>query len=199
VPSKGFRASPGVAGNYLTLVFRVGIFPPPGSGTSPGAGREDTTQPMRMMMPGVRSRRRVDGLLTRFFHQYDRPAFQRAVAAMAGFYELGVPRVVWFEYLDWGKTGGRTYENGRIHLVHPENWKRGRKYNSERQWVHTVYHEMGHYVLWADAERKADQFAYRFVRNVSANGNASARRYYAGATSLARRKRGRTRSRRAAG
>ena len=29
---------------------------------------------------------------------------------------------------------------------------------------------MGHYVLWADAERKADGFAYRFVRGVSAQG-----------------------------
>src|SRR5439155_1074165 len=80
------------------------------------------------------------------------------------FYHLPRPRVRWFEYLDWGKTAGRTYENGDIHLVHPESWKRGRKYNSERQWIHTVYHEFGHYVLWADAERKADGFAYRFVR-----------------------------------
>src|SRR5205823_4781054 len=80
------------------------------------------------------------------------------------------PRVAWFEYLDWGRTAGRTYENGAVHLVHPENWKNGRKYNSERQWVHTVYHEMGHYVLWADAERKADNFAYRFVRGLSAHG-----------------------------
>jgi hypothetical protein len=74
--------------------------------------------------------------------------------------------------------------------VHPDGWKRGRKYNSERQWVHTVYHEMGHYVLWADAERKADGFAYRFVRGVS----AQARRGLAGwptgtALSIARRKR----------
>jgi len=96
---------------------------------------------MRMMFPGVRGRRAVD--------------------------HLPRPRVRWFEYLDWGKTAGRTYENGDIHLVHPESWKRGRKYNSERQWIHTVYHEFGHYVLWADAEHKADGFAYRFVRGVS--------------------------------
>jgi hypothetical protein len=81
--------------------------------------------------------------------------------------------VEWFEYLDWGKTAGRTYEDGRIHLVHPENWKKGRKYRSERQWINTVYHEIGHYVLWADAERKADRFAYRFVRGVSTQGRES--------------------------
>ncbi len=116
---------------------------------------------MRMMFPGVRERRAVDP-----------------------------PRVRWFEYLDWGKTAGRTYENGDIHLVHPESWKRGRKYNSERQWIHTVYHEFGHYVLWSDAERKADGFAYRFVRGVSPERRGGGRTRLVGtAASRARRKR----------
>jgi hypothetical protein len=129
---------------------------------------------MRMIIPGLRERRTVDRLLTAFFREYRPWCFRRAIAALSRFYELPTPRVEWFEYLDWGKTAGRTYENGNIHLVHPENWKRGRKYNSERQWIHTVYHEVGHYVLWADAERKADGFAYRFVRGVSLNGRAGA-------------------------
>src|SRR5262245_53738907 len=126
---------------------------------------------MRMIIPGVRERRNVDGLLTSFFRE---PrfilSFRRAMGFMSRFYGLPCPRIEWFEYLDWGKTAGRTYEDGQIHLVHPDNWKRGRKYNSERQWIHTVYHEMGHYVLWADAERKADGFAYQFVRGVSGQG-----------------------------
>jgi hypothetical protein len=67
--------------------------------------------------------------------------------------------VEWYEYLDWGKGAGRTWDDGKIALVHPENWKRGRKYNTMRQWIHTVHHEMGHYLFWADAERKADLFA----------------------------------------
>src|SRR5215510_6131315 len=125
---------------------------------------------MRMIIPSLRDRRTVDRLLTRFFRDYPMGAFRRAMSALSRFYDLPTPRVEWFEYLDWGKTAGRTYEDGKVHLVHPENWKKGRKYNSERQWIHTVYHEMGHYVLWADAERKADGFAHRFVRGVAANG-----------------------------
>ena len=111
---------------------------------------------MRMMFPGLRERRTIDRQLTTFFRDYQEGEFRRAIGSLSRFYDLPCPRVSWFEYLDWGKTAGRTYENGVIHLVHPENWKRGRKYNSERQWVHTVYHEFGHYVLWADPERKAD-------------------------------------------
>jgi hypothetical protein len=145
---------------------------------------------MRMIIPGLRERRTIDGLLSNSFREHHLNAFRRAVAAISRFYLLPSPRVEWFEYLDWGKTAGRTYENGTIHLVHPENWKRGRKYNSERQWVHTVYHEMGHYLLWADAERKADGFAYQFVRGVSRQGrNGAAGPHPASEGSRPRRKR----------
>ena len=121
---------------------------------------------MRMLLPPVRERRRIDRLLKDFFHLDRTLDFRRAVAAIARYYRLKPPRITWFEYLDWGKTAGRTYENGEIHLVHPDHWKRGRKYNSERQWVSMIYHEMGHYILWTDAERKADNFAARMVRGL---------------------------------
>jgi len=109
----------------------------------------------------------INRLLLAFFREHRVSNFNRAMVRLCRFYRLKRPQVEWFEYLDWGRTAGRTYENGKIHLVHPENWKRGRKYNSERQWVNAVYHEMGHYIFWTDAERKADTFALRMERNVS--------------------------------
>jgi predicted SprT family Zn-dependent metalloprotease len=121
---------------------------------------------MRMILPTATERRLVDQSLVTFFRGYEEVDFRHAVSALCRFYHLTRPKVEWFEYLDWGATGGRTYENGKIHLVHPENWKRGRKYNSERQWIQTVYHEIAHYVFWVDAERKADTFAYRMVRGI---------------------------------
>jgi hypothetical protein len=124
---------------------------------------------MRMILPPPTERRAVDRQLVAFFRDYKPADFNRAVTALCRFFHLPRPRVEWFEYLDWGKTAGRTYENGKIHLVHPENWKNGRKYNSERQWIHTVYHEMGHYLFWADAEKKAEAFAYRMVRGMQSN------------------------------
>jgi len=116
---------------------------------------------MRMIVPTLKERRVINRLLIAFFREHHAPDFNRAITEICRFYKLKRPMVEWFEYLDWGRTAGRTYENGKIHLVHPENWKRGRKYNSEKQWVNAVYHEMGHYVFWADAERKADAFALR--------------------------------------
>ena len=141
---------------------------------------------MRMLMPGLRFRQQADQLLALFFHEHRSGAFRRALGMLSRFYRLPAPRVQWFEYLDWGKTAGRTYENGRIHLVHPENWKNGRKYNSERQWIHTVYHEVGHYVLWSDPEWKADTFAYRFVRGISPR--SAGQTHQTGKASRARRK-----------
>jgi hypothetical protein len=130
---------------------------------------------MRMIVPPLKDRRVVNRLLVAFFREHKPSNFNRAIGEICRFYRLKRPQVDWFEYLDWGRTAGRTYENGKIHLVHPENWKKGRKYNSEKQWVNAVYHEMGHYVFWSDAERKADTFANRMERNVSRNGMAPVR------------------------
>lgn len=121
---------------------------------------------MRMILPPLKERRLIVRQLEDFFETHREGSFRRAVSALCRYYRLKVPRIEWFEYLDWGKVAGKTYEDGKIHLVHPENWKNGRKYNSRRQWIDTVFHELGHYVFWADAERKANLFAARMVRGI---------------------------------
>ena len=121
---------------------------------------------MRMIVPPIVNRREIDRNLVIFFRQHRAGTFRRAISAFCRYYGVKRPVIEWFEYLDWGKTAGKTFEDGRIHLVHPENWKRGRIYNKERMWIAMVYHEMGHYLFWTDAERKADAFALRMVRGL---------------------------------
>ncbi|MGH7863839.1 MAG: hypothetical protein ACREQB_02540, partial [Candidatus Binataceae bacterium] len=121
-----------------------------------------------MIVPPLAHRREIDRNLASFFVSHRRVSFSRAIAALCRFYNVKQPRIGWYEYLDWGKSGGQTYDDGRIHLVHPENWKRGRVYNSERMWVQMIYHEMAHYLYWSDAERKADLFSRRMVAGLRA-------------------------------
>ncbi len=116
-----------------------------------------------MVVPPVSYRREIDSRLVEFFRTHRPGAFKRAVSCFCRYYHVRLPRIEWYEYIDWGKTAGKTYEDGRIHLIHPENWKRGRIYKSERLWIQTLYHEMGHYLFWTDAERKADMFQRRMV------------------------------------
>ena len=118
---------------------------------------------MRMILPPIAYRRVVDRELTAFFRTHRNPIFNRAISRLCRFYNVRRPRISWFEYLDWGKTAGKTYTDGRIHLVHPENWKRGRIYNTERMWVQMIYHEMAHFLFWTDAESKADLYMRRMV------------------------------------
>lgn len=121
---------------------------------------------MRMLVPPIVQRREIDRRLTSYFKNPRASTFSRAIADFCRFYDVKRPRIQWFEYIDRGRTAGRTFEDGRIHLVHPENWKRCRIYKSERMWVQTVYHELGHYVFWSDAERKAEAFTLRMVRGL---------------------------------
>src|SRR5438309_9693586 len=119
-----------------------------------------------MILPPIVNRREIDRSLVLFVRQHRAGPFRRAISDFCRYSNVNRPAIEWFEYLDWGKTAGKTFEDGRIHLVHPENWKRGRVYNKERMWIAMVYHEMGHYLFWTDAERKADAFAFRMVRGL---------------------------------
>ena len=113
----------------------------------------------------------VEGLRV-FFDTEHEPEFKRAIGKVCRFYKLPHPRVVWFERLANPKRGGECFENGTVHLVHPDNWKRNRKYNGRQQWVALVLHEMGHYALWAKsgrvtAETKADRFCNAILRGAA--------------------------------
>ena len=130
---------------------------------------------MRMILPSLTYRRTIDRNLESFFREHGRSTFNRAVSQFCRFYDVRLPRIEWYEYIDWGKTAGKTYEDGQIHLVHPENWNRGRVYNTERMWIQMVYHEMGHYLFWTDAERKADAFSRRMVHGLRRNGEQASR------------------------
>jgi predicted SprT family Zn-dependent metalloprotease len=121
---------------------------------------------VRILVPPIAQRREIDRQLASFFQNHRPSMFRRAISDFCRFYDVKRPPIHWFEYIDWGRTAGRTFEDGRIHLVHPENWKRCRIYNSERMWVQTVYHELGHYVFWSDAERKAEAFTLSMVRGL---------------------------------
>ncbi len=121
---------------------------------------------MRMLLPQVALRREIDRNLVLFFREHQLSAFNRAISRLCRFYHVRRPRIEWHASIDWGKTAGKTYENGKIYLLHPLHWKRGRIYNRERMWIQTVYHELGHYLLWTDPEHKADTFSRRMVRGL---------------------------------
>jgi hypothetical protein len=121
---------------------------------------------VRMLVPPVVLRREMDRLLVEFFYRNRAAQFRRAIVDFCRYYSVRPPRIEWYEYIDWGKAAGKTFDDGRIHLVHPENWQRGRVYKSERMWVQTVYHELAHYLFWTDAERKAEAFTCRMVRGL---------------------------------
>lgn len=118
---------------------------------------------MRLLLPGVRLRRQIDDALVRFFHGHQDPDFDKAVRLFCHFYQLTMPKITWYEYLAKGHVLGQCdEETGQIDLIYPPHWIT-KKLGSDRMWVRVALHELAHYVLWADAERKAWQFADRFV------------------------------------
>ncbi len=120
---------------------------------------------MKMPNAPVAVRRKVHMLLERFFDDYQKPDFDNAMQLLADAYGAKVPEVTFYEYLGYGRVGGFTWEDGKIELQHPENWKKAR-INSKAKWVRTVLHEFAHYLFWADAEAKADRFENHFLKGI---------------------------------
>ena len=75
---------------------------------------------------------------------------------------LCLPVVEWYMELNSGKTWGTCSPDGKLELIDPEHWT-----GSIEQWMHTVYHELGHYYLWSEAEKKADIFAGKMFKRAS--------------------------------
>jgi len=112
-----------------------------------------------MLLPPLKLRADILNALRDFFSEHDQAEFRWALAQWAGFYHLKAPPVRWRRHLirRWGAEG-LTWPDGTIDLIHPRNWKA-----SETQWIEAVCHELGHYLLWADRERKADLYAQRML------------------------------------
>jgi hypothetical protein len=98
------------------------------------------------------------------YPKYESAEFRRALDRLFRFFQLPIPAIEWYDRL------GSTFENNRIlgqctaegtvKLLTPNKHGNG----GFEGWVDTVYHEIGHYILWADCEKKAKEFASK-MRN----------------------------------
>lgn len=122
---------------------------------------------MRILVPSARDRRRLYGIMLDSFAAEDIKLCKIAMGEVAAKYHLPPPKILWAERSEVLRaTLGACYEDGTIELVHPEWWARRRACNDPHTWVKVAYHELGHYVLWAQAEKKADTFCDAMLAGV---------------------------------
>lgn len=121
---------------------------------------------MKLLTPSIKDCRYIHRKLKQYYNEQeyignshpDTKEFKRALVRFAEFYKIDLPTVVWYLNINNGKTLGQCHEDGRVFLITPSAWKFSRDL-----WCKTVYHELGHYVLWARAEPKAEAFADRMM------------------------------------
>jgi len=84
---------------------------------------------------------------------------KRALIRLFDFFRLPIPKVEWYESFGLGSNVlGQCSFEGTINLLTPYKHPKGFDY-----WLNTFYHEIGHYVLWFDWEKKAREFASKMV------------------------------------
>lgn len=93
--------------------------------------------------------------------------FNRVLKRFCDFFHLPIPKIEWYEsiigtdFLTGKWIVGKCFQDEpKLRLIKPHF------YNNlplNMNWEEVVYHELGHYILWSDAEFKAKQFAKRMM------------------------------------
>ena len=124
---------------------------------------------MKLLTPPIKDCRYIHRKLKQFYRESlenDRNTtpnlteFNRALRRFCYFFNLGIPKITWYKELnhDSQECWGLCDEDGSLSLITPSNFDGG-----EYCWLRTAYHELGHYVLWSKAEKKATTFAERMM------------------------------------
>jgi len=123
-------------------------------------GKEDPTylDNMRILMPNRKLRKHLIDCLKDFYEHQDKKVLVKVLKAVGDYYKLPGPRLHLTHFI-FSDCLGFTAENGTITMMHPEIWARRRSLNEVDDWVSVFLHELGHWYLWANAEKKADSFA----------------------------------------
>lgn len=116
----------------------------------------------RFKFPRAAEREKVVHLIAMTYDTEDFEHLVEAARMLTDFYHLPPVRVCRRRKFKPRTLAGLCWDDGRIELLCPSVWKAEGRPRTE--WVATALHEIGHYVLWADAEPKANAFAARIMR-----------------------------------
>ena len=126
---------------------------------------------MKLLIPPIKDCRYIHKKLRLFYdnnedeEEYpDTTEFDRALKRFCDFYGLEIPEVQWNRRIEMGKVLGQCHTDGKITLLTPYWRKKTVEWGGREDWTITVYHKLGHYVYWANAEEKAEDFSTRMMR-----------------------------------
>ena len=122
---------------------------------------------MKLLLPTLATRKRVVTYLKDFFEDEDIRSYNRAIVTISRFYEVKIPKTSWHNSTDMKTNDGMCLCDGVLLLIYPESWKKRKTNNTCSKWVNVVLHEMGHFILWANSESKADQFALHMQKGTN--------------------------------
>lgn len=86
----------------------------------------------------------------------DKKEFNRALSRLCKFFQVPLPKVVFYKLLP-GALGQCTAK-GELQLLTPHYY-----IGNFRSWCKTFFHEFGHYIYYANAEKKANEFERRMM------------------------------------
>ena len=128
---------------------------------------------MKILLPSLMKCRRIYKLLKIFYESEkknyyidNKTSFNHALILFCAFYNISVPHVKFRRSFGHEKCVGMCMGNGNIQLLYPYNYRNSKRRGNGnvQSWIGIVYHELGHYYLWAKAEEKAMEFELKMMK-----------------------------------
>jgi hypothetical protein len=91
--------------------------------------------------------------------------FNQGIEIFCKYYEIDIPIIKFKKKIDEQNALGECTEKGKINLLCPNIfYERKKKEDLSCDYVGLIYHELGHYYLWSDAEIKALEFELKMLK-----------------------------------
>jgi len=121
---------------------------------------------MKILLPSLMKCRRIYKLLKIFYETEkknefidNKTPFNHALILFCAFYNMQVPHIRFRRSFGHEKCVGMCTNRGHIELLYPYNYD-----GNAQSWIGIVYHELGHYYLWSEAETKALEFELKMLK-----------------------------------
>lgn len=88
---------------------------------------------------------------------------QIAIRTFCIYYELPTPKLKMRKRFKDTQCLGQCSDDGLLEFIYP-SYYHPLGGNKKNRWIRMVFHELGHYYLWSNAEKKANEFEREMMR-----------------------------------
>lgn len=121
---------------------------------------------MKILYPSKMTCKKIKNFIEQYYDNNDEKkliGLYKAIKTFCEFYELPLPKLKMRRTFKDTQCLGQCSDDGLLEFIYPSCYH-PLGGNKKNRWTRMVFHELGHYYLWSNAEKKANEFEREMMR-----------------------------------